>query len=110
FVPVVGRPTEVAIYPVFIPLYVRSRLLMLVRHAQRMPEFVQDYEVIFLLRRSRRKPTVVHGRLVGEEIFFDKRIGSQSRPGTLMLKRNADIGIGVIAEIELQIGNLCPPQ
>src|SRR6266849_6843326 len=82
---------------------------MLVDASQRVPEFMHYDPLIFLIVGTVAQPAEVHGRLVLREVIGDQTVGADGRPGArVRLKRDADLGIGVIAKVELHVSVVFP--
>src|SRR5713101_7341309 len=82
---------------------------MLVDASQRVPEFMNYYPFILVVRGIVTQPAEVHGRLVLREVIGDQAVGADGRPGArVRLKRAADLGIGVVAKVELDVSVVFP--
>jgi hypothetical protein len=82
---------------------------MFVDASQRVPEFMNYYPFILVVRGFIVQPAKVHGRLVLREVIGDQTVGADGRPGAwVRLKRDADLGIGVVAKVELHVSVVFP--
>ena len=82
---------------------------MLVDASQRVSEFMHHDPFILVVTGFIVQPAKVHGGLILREVIGDQAVGPDGRPGArVRLKRDADLGIGVVAKVELDVSIVFP--